>query len=223
MSIKSNIDEILKDIEALSPYPERVKLIAVTKYSDNEATEKVLEAGIKDLGENRVQLLEKKQQYFKEKNLELNWHFIGNLQKNKVKYIAEYVTLIHSINKLSLAQEIDKQGAKIGKVIEGLLEINIGGEESKEGYKLEALIKEIPEYLKLKNLKIVGVMTMAPYTEDEKILREIFIALKKTKEKLNKEFFKGQLKELSMGMSNDYKIALEEGATMIRVGTKIFK
>ncbi|MGL5049895.1 MAG: YggS family pyridoxal phosphate-dependent enzyme [Fusobacteriaceae bacterium] len=223
MSIKNNIEEILRDIENISQYPEKVKLIAVTKYSDNSTTEIVLEAGIKNLGENRVQLLEKKHEYFLEKKAEVNWHFIGNLQKNKVKYIAGYVKLIHSVNKFSLAEEINKQGSKLDRVIEGLLEINIAGEESKEGYKLDKLIEEIPEYLKFKNLKIVGLMTMAPYTEDTEVLRTIFKKLKNIKEDLNDQYFKGELKELSMGMSNDYKIALEEGATMIRVGTKIFE
>ena len=159
----------------------------------------------------------------KEKNKKIKWHFIGNLQKNKVKYIIDDVDLIHSVNKLSLAQEINKKAEQSGKIMDVLLEINVYGEESKQGYSLDELKCDIIELQNLKNLNIIGVMTMAPFTDDEKILRMVFSELRKIKGELNKEYFNNNLTELSMGMSNDYKIALQEGSTFIRVGTKIFK
>lgn len=149
----------------------------------------------------------------------LYWKFT----KNKVKYIIDDVVAIHSVNKLSLAQEINKKAEQSGKTMDVLLEINVYGEESKQGYSLDELKCDIMELKNLKNLNIIGVMTMAPFTDDEKILRMVFSELRKIKDELNKEYFDNNLTELSMGMSNDYKIALQEGSTYIRVGTKIFK
>ena len=204
MSIKNNIEEILEDVKKYSPHPEKVKLIAVTKYVG-------------------VDKLEDKVEYFKDKNVNIEWHFIGNLQKNKVKYIIDDVRLIHSVNKLGLAEEINKRAEQVHKTMDILLEINIYGEESKQGYSLDILENEINDLKKFKNLNIIGLMTMAPFTDDEKILRMVFSELRKMKDKLNEKYFNGSLTELSMGMSNDYKIALQEGSTFIRVGTKIYK
>ena len=209
MSIKTNVEEILEDIKKYSPYPEKVKLVAVTKYSSVEDIEEFLETGQNICGENKVQVIKDKIEYFKE--------------KNKVKYIIDDVDLIHSVNKLSLAQEINKKAEQSGKIMDVLLEINVYGEESKQGYSLDELKCDIIELQNLKNLNIIGVMTMAPFTDDEKILRMVFSELRKIKGELNKEYFNNNLTELSMGMSNDYKIALQEGSTFIRVGTKIFK
>ena len=209
MSIKTNVEEILEDIKKYSPYPEKVKLVAVTKYSSVEDIEKFLETGQIICGENKVQVIKDKIEYFKE--------------KNKVKYIIDDVDLIHSVNKLSLAQEINKKAEQSSKIMDVLLEINVYGEESKQGYSLDELKCDIIELQNLKNLNIIGVMTMAPFTDDEKILRMVFSELRKIKDELNKEYFNNNLTELSIGMSNDYKIALQEGSTFIRVGTKIFK
>ena len=223
LKIKNNINEIYKDIQKYSKNPESVKLVAVTKFATVEEMEMVYENGSKNFGENKIQILRDKKSYFENKKKCIKWNFIGNLQKNKVKYISEYITLIHSINKLSLATEINKQAEKSNRIIEGLIEINISEEDGKEGYILKDFLREIPQYLEFKNLKIIGLMTMAPFTNDEKILREVFSKMKKLKDELNISEFNGELVELSMGMSNDYKIALEEGATIIRVGTKIFE
>lgn len=223
MSIKTNVEEILEDIKKYSPYPEKVKLVAVTKYSSVEDIEEFLETGQDICGENKVQVIKDKIEYFKEKDQKIKWHFIGNLQKNKVKYIIDDVDLIHSVNKLSLAQEINKKAEQSSKIMNVLLEINVYGEESKQGYSLDELKCDIIELQNLKNLNIIGVMTMAPFTDDEKILRMVFSELRKIRDELNKEYFNNSLTELSMGMSNDYKIALQEGSTFIRVGTKIFK
>ncbi len=198
--------------------------MAVTKYVGTEEMEAVISSGVNIVGENRVQVLREKKEKFDQSELgsKIKWHFIGNLQKNKVKYISDYVELIHSVNKLSLAKEINKRAEATGRVIEVLLEINIAGEESKEGYKIEKLYKELPEILKLKNIKVTGLMTMAPFTEDTELVRRVFRELRTLKDDLSRDYFQGELKELSMGMSGDYKIALEEGATLIRIGSKIF-
>lgn len=223
-NIKSNIEEIQRDIKTYSIYPEKVKFIAVTKYVDTQVMDSILECGVKVFGENKAQLIkEKYEKYTSEGKEDIEWHFIGNLQKNKVKYIAPFVKLIHSINKLSLAQEIDKRASQNNRVIDVLLEINIAGEESKEGYDLEELYRELPQLLELKNINIIGLMTMAPFVDDENLVRGVFRRLREIKDELNKTTFEGRLTELSMGMTNDYKIALEEGATIIRVGRKIYE
>lgn len=223
-NIKNNINTIKSDIKNHSIYPEKVKFIAVTKYVQPEIIDEILDCGIKIFGENKAQVIQKKYEHYKEIGRDdIEWHFIGNLQKNKVKYIAPFITLIHSVNKLSLAQEIDKRALQNGRVIDVLLEINIASEESKEGYNLEDLYLELPELLKLKNINIIGLMTMAPFTDDEALIRSVFKELREIKAELNEKIFAGSLTQLSMGMTNDYKIALEEGATLIRVGRKIYQ
>lgn len=222
MNIKTNIEQILNDIKLYSPHPEKVKLIAVSKYVDTDIIQEILKV-YNILGENKAQILKEKSNYFLEKNQEIEWHFIGNLQKNKVKYIIDRVKLIHSINKLSLAEEIDKRAKSINKIIDVLLEINIFGEESKQGYNLDELLNEIDSLKNLKNINIIGLMTMAPLNVDEKTTRKVFSQLREIKEQLNNDFFSGTLTELSMGMSDDYKIALQEGSTLIRIGSKLYK
>lgn len=237
-TIKNNIEKIKDEIKKYSPHPEKVQLVAVTKYFDETGIEAVIQAGHNIVGENKGQQVRDKERYFKEqqeilKNMgkidesesykNIKWHFIGNLQSNKVKYIVEFVELVHSINRLSVAQELDRRAKQCGRVIPVLLEINIAGEESKEGYKLEELINEIEKYKSFENIKVKGLMTMAPNVEDESIVRDTFRKLRETKDLLNEKYFGGGLTELSMGMSGDYKIALEEGATIIRIGTKLFK
>lgn len=222
--IKRNISEIEEDIKKHSLNPENSRFIAVTKYVGAEEMLPIIECGVKVFGENKAQVMKDKQEKFNEMGIkDVEWHFIGNLQKNKVKYIAEYVKMIHSVNKLSLAQEIDKRAEQYNRIIDVLLEINIAGEESKEGYDLEELYGELPQLMELKNINIIGLMTMAPFADDEELLRNVFRRLREIKDELNEKWFKGKLVELSMGMTNDYKIALEEGATLIRVGRKIFQ
>ncbi len=222
--IRKNIEEIKEDIEKYSPQPEKVKLVAVTKYVGIEEMEGAFEAGNPIFGENRVQVIREKKEHFDSTPIkdDIQWHFIGNLQKNKVKYIIDYIDLVHSVNKLSLAKELDKRAAQLGRTVEVLLEVNVSGEESKEGYTVESLYKEIEELVKLKNIRYRGLMTMAPYSEDEKMIRGVFTGLRELKKELNERYFEGHMTELSMGMTNDYKIALEEGATIIRIGSKIF-
>ena len=222
--VTKNVNEVLEDIKKYSKNPEKVKLVAVTKYPNvgRPELEELMENGILNFGENRVQVLEAKRELMDDVKDKIHWNFIGNLQKNKVKYIIDYVCMIHSVNKLSLAQEIDKRAAACGRKIDVLIEINLSGEDSKEGYDLEEFYKELPEIIKLENINIKGLMTMAPHVTDEDKIRASFRKLRELKDELNEKYFNGQLTELSMGMSHDYKIALEEGSTIIRIGTKLY-
>ncbi|MCK5780511.1 MAG: YggS family pyridoxal phosphate-dependent enzyme, partial [Psychrilyobacter sp.] len=173
---------------------------------------------------NRVQALSEKKEILDDRGIfDIKWHFIGNLQKNKVKYIAPYISMIHSVNKISLAKEINKRAIQNNRRIKILLEVNISREESKEGYSIDRLYEELPSLVALKNIEICGLMTMAPFVAEEVEIRKVFSDLRNLKDELNSEYFSGNLTELSMGMTNDYKIALEEEATILRVGSKIFK
>ena len=222
--VTKNVNEVLEDIKKYSKNPDKVKLVAVTKYPNvgRLELEELMENGILNFGENRVQVLEAKRELMDDVKDKIHWNFIGNLQKNKVKYIINYVCMIHSVNKLSLAQEIDKRAAACGRKIDVLIEINLSGEDSKEGYDLDEFYKELPEIIKLENINIKGLMTMAPHVTDEDKIRASFRKLREIKDELNEKYFNGQLTELSMGMSHDYKIALEEGSTIIRIGTKLY-
>ncbi len=223
-SIEKNIEDIQEDIKNYSIYPEKVKFIAVTKYVQSDIMDEILNCNVRAFGENKAQVIkEKYEKYNSENKDDIEWHFIGNLQKNKVKYIAPFIKLIHSVNKLSLAQEIDKRALQNNRKIDVLLEINIAGEESKEGYNIEDLYVELPELMALDNINIIGLMTMAPFTDDKELVIGVFRRLREIKDGLNERYFKGQLTELSMGMTNDYKLALKEGATLIRVGRKIYE
>ena len=183
--------------------------------------EEAIESGITDVGENKPQELARKYDVIGDK---VRWHQIGSLQTNKVKYIIDKVYMIHSIDRLSLCEEIQKRAEKINKTINCLIQVNISEEESKQGIsKDEAIdfIKTISE--KYKNIKVKGLMTMAPYTEDESIIRDTFKGLKDLSEEISRENIENvYMDELSMGMSNDFKIAVEEGSTLVRVGTSIF-
>ena len=223
--VAKNVKEIMENIKKYSKNPDKVKLVAVTKYDyvKREDLEELMQLEVLDFGENRVQVLEAKRELMNDVKDKIRWNFIGNLQKNKVKYIADYISMIHSVNKFSLAEEIDKRAEKVGRVLDVLLEINLSGEESKEGYELEDFYRELPEIMKLKNINIKGLMTMAPNVDDEDKIRASFRKLREIKDELNKNYFQGSLTELSMGMSDDYKIALEEGATIIRIGSGLYK
>ena len=195
-----------------------IKLIAVSKTQLKEVIEKALRAGIKDLGENKAQELRDKSEIIVG---DFNWHFIGHLQSNKIKYVIKSAEYIHSVDSIKLADEINKKAESINKIQKVLLEINTSKEASKFGLTDEKEIFEISEFCNLaKNLDLVGLMTMAPYTDDDTVIRKCFVTLRSVKEKLNSSGF--QIRELSMGMTNDYEIAIEEGATMLRIGTAIF-
>nr|WP_300005835.1 YggS family pyridoxal phosphate-dependent enzyme [Tissierella sp.] len=224
MHIKKNLQDIKEDIEKILEKEGRAKdsvtLIAVTKTVDVETIKRSIELGITDIGENRVQELEKKIDYLKES---VDYHMIGHLQSNKVKYIIDRVKLIHSLDRISLAKEINKQAKKNNIVADTLIQVNIAEEDSKFGLHKEDVIPFIEEVLKYENIRIKGLMTIAPFTEDEDLLRDIFRKMSILKKEIeNKKYKDLSLEYLSMGMTNDYKIAIEEGSNMVRVGTGIF-
>lgn len=211
-------ENVLKSCRKSGRNRSEIKLIAVSKTHTVEEIEDVIIAGVYDFGENKAQELSAK---FPKINNSVNWHFIGHLQTNKVKYIIDSTEYIHSVDSIKLADEINKRAKSINKIQKVLLEINTSDEVSKFGLTEEKDIIEVAEFCKgCENILLVGLMTMAPYTDDEKIIRDCFIKLRNLKDSLNQKGF--SLKELSMGMTNDYGIAIEEGATMIRVGTAIF-
>ena len=202
--------------------PSGVRLLAVTKEQSDATVAKGIQAGMTLLGENKVQEARGKIEAFGRKN-GLEWHFIGRLQKNKVKFIFDLFDLIHSVDSLSLAEVIHKKALKIGFCMPILLQINISGEESKLGMDPLDLPKEIERVAKLEGVKIKGLMTIPPYTSDPENSRPYYARLRELRNTCSKLAVPGmELDELSMGMSNDYEVAIEEGATLVRVGTGLF-
>lgn len=213
-----SLSEIL---ETLKPYG--AKLVAVSKTHPPEMIMALYNAGQRCFGENRVKELEAKYEVLP---ADIEWHFIGPLQTNKVKYIASFVQLIHSVDSLKLLIEINKQAIKHQRVIDCLLEIKIAKEAAKQGFELEDAIATLadPVTPTLTNIRIRGLMGMATYTEDEIQITHEFRYLKKGFEKIKERFFADDpaFCEISMGMSGDYKIALQEGSTMVRIGSLLF-
>jgi pyridoxal phosphate enzyme (YggS family) len=197
-----------------------VSLVAVTKTLPVERIIEALDLGIRDIGENKVQELVEKMEILGERP---RYHMIGHLQSNKVKYIVENVHLIHSLDRISLAKEIDKRGKASNKVLDALIQVNISQEDSKFGIMEDEVIPFIEKVLKLENINIRGLMTIAPFTEDEYVLRNTFSGLYNLGERIKTHNYSELSMEiLSMGMTNDFEIAIEEGSNMIRVGTGIF-
>jgi hypothetical protein len=197
-----------------------VTLITVTKTVDVQRINEAIKAGAKNLGENRVQEVMDK---FDKINDKVNWHMIGHLQTNKVKYIIDKVCLIHSLDRISLAKEIDKRAKEKNIIKDVLLEVNIGEEESKFGLKKEEVVPFVESILNFENLRIKGLMTVAPFSEKPEDVRYVFRELKKLGENIESRHYENvEMKFYSMGMTNDYEIAIEEGSNMVRIGTGIF-
>lgn len=197
-----------------------VTLIAVSKTKPVSMIQEAIEAGQTVFGENKVQELCAK---YEELPKDLTWHLIGHLQRNKVKYIADKAALIHSVDSLRLAQAIDQEGAKHNRVIPVLIEVNVAQEDTKFGISLEEAIPLIEDISKLAHIQIKGLMTIAPYVEDPEENRSVFRKLKQLSVDIrDKNMNNVYMDILSMGMTNDYQVAVEEGATMVRVGTGIF-
>lgn len=222
--IKENLkyieDEIKKVCEKKNIDKNTCTLIAVSKTKPIELIKEAYDYGIRDFGENKVQeILEKYEQLPKD----IRWHMIGHLQTNKVKMILDKVEYIHSIDSLKLASVIDKEAKKKGIVVKGFLELNIVGEETKFGFSVEELNSIIEELAVFGNLKIIGLMIVAPFVDMAEKNREIFKKMKKIAVDINaKKIHNVEISELSMGMSGDYLVAIEEGATFVRVGSSIF-
>jgi len=213
MSIYSNIDELTKEI------PNNVKLLAVSKTKSLEEMEEAYQYGIRDFGENKVQELIYKVEEF---HSDVQWHLIGNLQSNKVKYLAGKVYLIHSMSSLKLLTEIEKEFGKNNQIANILIQINIGREESKGGLLIEELEGVINAIEECNNVKAKGIMTVIPKGNDDSN-RKYFKETKKVFDELKGKKLKNvKMEILSMGMTHDYKIAIEEGSTIIRVGEGIF-
>lgn len=218
MIIKSTIKDLLAELQDTN-----AKLIAVSKTQPIDKVREAYDAGQRIFGENKAQEMMTKYHALPR---DIEWHMIGHLQTNKVKYIAPFVTLIHSVDSMKLLKEIDKQGKKAGRTIPCLLQVYIAQEETKFGFDREEVISLLadPALLLLKNIKIVGLMGMATLTENETIIQMEFKSLKKLFDDLQKQQLPPnvEMKELSMGMSADYKIAVKEGSTYVRIGTAIF-
>ncbi len=209
--------KIMNKIKNMKKQIGQVLLVAVTKTRTIEEIKEVIEAGAEIIAESRIQEAEKKfiflKEYLKEKNVE--FHFIGKLQSNKIKKAVGMFDLIQSVDSLKLAQEIDKRAREIGKIQYVLIEINIGKEEQKSGILIENIPGLIKEIKKLGNLRLLGIMCVPPFSMDAEDSRPYFREMKKI-------FDTYKMKILSMGMTNDYKIAIEEGSNMVRIGTGIF-
>lgn len=225
MSIRENIDDIVKRIEntckKVGRNPNDITVIAVSKTVESERAREAVEAGINNLGENRVQELVKK--YDELKDLDIKWHMIGHLQKNKVKYIIDKTVLIHSVESLSLAEEINKRAEKNNLIANVLVELNIGEEDSKFGIKKESVYDFILSLEKFENIRVLGLMTVAPFCENPEDVRWVFKKMKNIYDEISTMNLRNtEMKYLSMGMTNDFEIAIEEGSNIIRIGTAIF-
>lgn len=215
------IKENLKTI--LSTIPSGVTLVAVTKTKPVSDLEEVYKAGQRIFGENKVQeLVDKYEQLPKD----IEWHLIGHLQTNKVKFIAPFVKMIHSVDSLKLLNEINKEAQKNNRIINCLLQFHIAEEETKFGLSMEEAkeILETKEFVEMQNISIVGIMGMASFTNNQEIVTQEFRILESYFQILKSHFFKfnPDFKEISMGMSGDYLLAIEEGSTMVRIGSSIF-
>ncbi len=202
---------------------ENVKLIAVSKTKPASDIQTLYDAGQRAFGENKVQELVEKYEVLPK---DIDWHLIGHLQTNKVKYIAPFVHLIHGVDSFKLLKEINKEGVKCNRIIPCLLQFHIAQEETKFGFSFEEAqeMLESNEFVELQHVAIHGVMGMASFTENENQIHEEFQTLHNYFQLIKSHYFKfnTDFKEISMGMSGDYKIAMEEGSTMVRVGSTIF-
>lgn len=199
---------------------DHVELIAVTKTVDINTINKAIDEGVKSIGENRVQELKRK---ISDIDKEVNYHMIGHLQSNKVKDIIGEVELIHSLDRMSLAKEINKRSKAQDLITDVLIQVNVAEEKSKFGLKTEEVISFIESIVHMENIRIRGLMTIAPHIEDKEELRAIFRELYALKQSISdKNYSEVSMEYLSMGMTNDYEIAVEEGANMVRVGRAIF-
>ena len=222
--IKDNVAEVEANIqkacERAGRSRDEVTLIAVSKTKPVSDIYEVMETGIKDYGENKVQELCDKIETISEP---LNWHMIGHLQRNKVKYIVDKVRMIHSVDSLRLAQQISSEAVKKGVDVDILIEVNVAEEASKFGLSTEAVIQLAEDISKLPAVHIRGLMTVAPFTENPEDNRKYFQQIRQLSVDIKKKNIDNvNVSILSMGMTNDYEVAIEEGATMVRVGTGIF-
>lgn len=213
LDIAANIKEYREKL------PQNVKLVAISKTKPESDILEAYEAGQRIFGENKVQEMTDKWENLPK---DIEWHMVGHVQRNKVKYMAPYVSLIHAVDSLKLLKEINKQAKKEDRVISGLLQLKIAEEDSKFGISAEEAEKILTSeaYQKMENTKIIGLMGMATFTDDEEKVKSEFRYLKKIFDEFQQKY--PALTELSMGMSGDYQLAMENGTTMVRIGSNIF-
>lgn len=228
--IKDNLNNINNKIKSICARvgrdPKSIVLVAVTKYTDVISAKEAIDAGVKHVAENYAQDAIKKFEALDKLGVKVTKHFIGHLQTNKVRLILPVVDLIQSVDSLKLAQEIEKQAIKINKQMDILVQVNISGEKQKFGADKDNGFQLVKDIIGLKNIRVLGLMTMAPLAEDKNIIRECFRGLRLLRDEIIEKIGiqnNLEMKYLSMGMSADYEIALEEGANMLRIGSAIFK
>lgn len=222
--LKEQLENVEKRIQAACEVSKRsrdeVKLIAVSKTKPVEVLQEAYDLGVRVFGENKVQELTEKYEVLPK---DIEWHLIGHLQTNKVKYIVDKVALIHSVDSIKLAQTIEKEAAKKNCIANILIEVNVAEEDSKFGLKTREVLALVEEISKLEHVRVQGLMTIAPFVDDPEENRSIFKELYKLSVDIEaKNIDNINMSVLSMGMTNDYEVAIEEGATMVRVGTGIF-
>ncbi len=227
----TNFDHIRENIESINGRireaalragrnPQEIKLVAVSKTVDTERINEAFKCGVTEFGENRVQELCEKYDIL---DIKCNWHLIGHLQTNKVKYIIDRVSMIHSLDSMELATEIQKRAEKTGKIVNVLVQVNVSSEESKFGINPGNVLQFLREVARMGNIKVKGLMTIAPLTQKPEDIRWVFAGLRKLYIDIKQENIDNiDMECLSMGMSNDFEVAIEEGSTMIRVGTALF-
>ncbi len=228
--IRENLSRVREEIKGIcllaGRNPEEITLVGVTKFAPIEAIQEAIRAGLTDIAENRVQEAEKKFPLCVSPGHEIRRHLIGHLQTNKVKDVIKVCDLIQSVDSLKLAEEIETQSAKINKTTHILVQFNTANEPQKFGASKEEALKLIEAIGKCSHIRIQGLMAMAPYTEDQGVIRRAFSDLRDIRDAISQNFSghaRIQMDHLSMGMSADYRIAIEEGSTMVRVGSAIFK
>ena len=224
--LKDNYDKILERVNKISAKcgrnPDEISIIAVSKMHPPELIERAIKAGIRIFGENYAQELRDKHEIVEEKDhYKPIWHFIGHLQTNKIKYIAPFVNMIHSVDSEKAATEISHYAEKYERTIDILLQVNTSGEFSKSGCEPDDVVEFAESVISIPHINVKGLMTIGSFSDDEKLVRKEFEMLRNIKEKLNEQF-DNKFQHLSMGMSGDYEWAIQEGSTMIRIGTAIF-
>lgn len=222
--IKNNLEIINEKIKKaalkVERNPEEIKLVAVTKTATIEQIEEAIKAGVKIIGENKVQEAKEKYQII---TADIEWHLVGHLQTNKVKYAVEIFDCIHSVDSIKLAEEIDKRSLQFGKTTNVLVEVNVSGEETKYGIKPEEVVLFLKNISEFTGIRVRGLMTIAPIVEDKEEVRPYFRRLRELSKEIKSKNIKNvKMDYLSMGMSEDFEIAIEEGANMVRIGRGIF-
>lgn len=223
--LKNNIEIVRQRInqaaKACGRRPEEVRLVAVSKTMPKEKLAAAVDAGVEILGENYVQ--EAREKFNALYALPISWHFIGHLQSNKAKYVVKIFDLIHSVDSLKLAREIDKQARKIDKVQEVLVQVNISEETTKSGARIENTLELVHGISCLDNVTVKGLMTMPPFFNAPEKVRPFFKSLAELRDRIHSEKIPDAcMDELSMGMTGDFEVAIQEGATLVRIGTAIF-